>query len=77
MLSVKLSGFTVYGLRLTSLRLPVQKKREPADKPGSVIGQPFIWDDCHQPPLAAYPDATRATSMHPYLALLQVGFTVP
>ena len=37
----------------------------------------FIWDCCHQQPLAAYPNQMRTTSYDSYLALLQVGFTLP
>jgi len=32
---------------------------------------------CHQNIHAAYPDLARATQLDLYLALLQVGFTMP
>ena len=56
-----------------------------ADKPGSVerrrqasdIGQSFLWATRYREALAAYPGATRATPMLPYLALPRMGFTVP
>jgi len=53
------------------------KQRESAGKPGSVDGQPFLWDARHRAPQATYPGAMRATSWLPYLVLLRVGFTVP
>lgn len=56
-----------------------------ADKPGSVerprrtgtIGQSFLWAPRYHGALAAYPGATRATPMLPYLALPRMGFAVP
>jgi len=45
-------------------------------KPGSVVGQSFIWDACRHAPQAAYPDAARATPLRPYLALLRVGLAM-
>ena len=56
-----------------------------ADKPGSVersrqtgsVGQSFLWAPRRRGALAAYPGATRATPMLPYLALLRMGFAVP
>jgi len=56
-----------------------------ADKPGSVeqsgtgriIGQSFLWATRYREALAAYPGATRATPLLPYLALPRMGFTVP
>lgn len=56
-----------------------------ADKPGSVehrrqagdIGQSFLWAPRYRGALAAYPGATRATPMLPYLALPRMGFAVP
>ena len=52
-------------------------KWEPADKPGSVVEQSFIWDHRHRQPQATYPKAPRATALLSYLVLLQVGFTMP
>ena len=58
-------------------------------KPGSVwrnmhfAWQPFIWDDCYQPPLATYPNDTPGIwlqnefARHSYSVLLPVGFTLP
>lgn len=56
-----------------------------ADKPGSVerhrrtddVGQSFLWAPRCRGALAAYPGATRATPMLPYLALPRMGFAVP
>jgi len=50
---------------------------ESADKPGSVIGQPFIWDARRHAPRAANPGTVRVARSFPYLALLQVGFALP
>jgi len=43
----------------------------------ATAGQSFLWSLCCHRALAAYPGATRATPLHPYLALPRMGFTVP
>ena len=40
-------------------------------------GQPFLWATRCRAALAAYPGATRATPVLPYLALPRMGFAVP
>ena len=60
-----------------------KKRRKFADKPGSVgrhrdgTGQSFLLVTCCHATPAAYPGATRATPMLPYLALPRMGFAVP
>src|ERR1051325_4639828 len=51
-------------------------------KPSSVWPSPArwssLWDGCHQPPHAAYPQLRRpGPGLAAYLALLRLGVTVP
>jgi hypothetical protein len=72
-----------FGLRVVSVR-EARRSREPACKPGSVVGQPFICDVRRRTPVATYPGDARGPRAAapkgcalPYLVLLRVGFTVP
>lgn len=53
------------------------ENRERVDKPGSVVGRPFISNACRQTPLARNPNVRRATVSRSYLRLLQMGFSKP
>lgn len=53
------------------------KRRESTDKPGSVVGQSFVWRQCHHCSQATYPNPMRAALMGFYLVLLRVGFSLP
>ena len=55
----------------------VAQKVKSADKPGSVIGQSFIWASRHRLARATYPNTVRAAPSCSYLVLLQAGFTMP
>ena len=52
-------------------------KCERADKPGSVVGRPFISNACRQTPQARNPNVRRATVSRSYLRLLRMGFSKP
>ena len=53
------------------------EKCERADKPGSVVGRPFISNACRQTPQARNPNVRRATVSRSYLRLLRMGFSKP
>ena len=46
-----------------------------ADKPGSVVGRPFISNARHHASQARNPSARKGTVSRSYLRLLQMGFT--
>ncbi len=50
---------------------------ESADKPGSVVDNHSSWIYVTTYLHAAYPNPVRATPWGSYLALLQMGFTMP
>ena len=50
---------------------------ERADKPGSVVGRPFISNVRRRTPQARNPNVRRATVSRSYLRLLRMGFSKP
>ena len=53
------------------------KECERADKPGSVVGRPFISNVRRRTPQARNPNVRRATVSRSYLRLLRMGFSKP
>ena len=48
-----------------------------ADKPGSVVGRPFIYCGRRRPPLSRNPSAVRAAPWRSYLRFLRMGLAKP
>ena len=64
--------------RRSSFAVRQTKQRgERTDKPGSVLGRPFISNASRPASLARNPSARRATVWRSYLRLLQMGFAKP
>ena len=66
----------------TNFKTSIEKVRA-GRKPGSVVGQSFIWDSRRRLPQATYPGvrsepaARQRGRILPYLVLLPTGFTLP
>ena len=65
------------GARCEKLRLKNKSRCERADKPGSVVGRPFISNVRRRTPQARNPNVRRATVSRSYLRLLRMGFSKP